>query len=537
MNILVFLFAVFELTISFSDLPRFPSSFIWGTATASYQVEGAYNQGGRSPSIWDVFCEDPKHCSGQNGSVADDHYHRVMNDTELMHNLGVNHYRMSLSWSRLLPDGVGKVNQLAVDHYNKEIDFVISKGIKPLVTLYHWDLPQVLEENGGWRNKTIVDSFEYYAKVAFDLFGDRVPFWATINEPMTVTILGFLRGTHAPGRCSDRTICPSGDSETEPYMVTHHLLLAHGRASALYRNKYQEKHDGSIGIVLNCDFSVPLNVTSKVDQEAAQRYLEFQLGWFADPIYFGDYPAVMRERVGDRLPKFTQEEKEMMKGSNDMFFLNHYTSSYASVPTNFNDTVGWFKDMNVNITRDRDGVPMGPRADSEWLYVYPQGIRDMVNWVSKRFNDTRIVVTENGCDVPHENKMTLAEALNDTFRVDYYSQYLSNLSAAIFEDHIDVHGYFAWSLMDNFEWNDGYSKRFGIHYVNYTTQHRYPKRSAHYFKELIKSNTFQNNYPLLFALLGVSAFLAICLLALVLKRNYCSGDRHVEYHVINQDEQ
>jgi len=340
-------------------------------------------------------------------------------------------------------------------------------------------------EYGGWLNESMSLYFTNYADACFKSFGDRVKHWITFNEPLSFSISGYSTGAHAPGRCSNRSICNAGNTSTEPYIVTHNVLLSHAAAVHLYRTKYQSAQNGKIGITLNCDWSQPFT-NSLRDRAAAERHLEFQLSWFADPVFFGDYPQVMKDLVGTRLPAFTPDQKISLRGSHDFFALNHYTSTYASHPVSPPPTdPSWDSDQNAFLTREKDGKFIGPAADSSWLYVVPWGIRRMLNWVNDRYQDTEIYITENGVDVPKESSMPLQEALNDTFRVNFLKDYIAEVGNAI-QDGVPVKGYFLWSLMDNFEWADGYSKRFGIHYVDYTNgEKRYQKNSAKWYSNFI----------------------------------------------------
>jgi beta-glucosidase len=488
---------------------KFPDTFFWGTATAAYQIEGAWKEDGKGPNIWDTFCANTTKCSGQNASVADDHYHRVAEDIKLMSAIGVNSYRMSLSWARLFPNGTGNVNPKGAAHYNKEIDALSEAGIQPFVTLYHWDLPQALEEHGGWLNASTVDAFVAYANLSFSLYGDRVLHWVTFNEPWVQAYLGYGTGGNAPGRCSDRSKCDHGNSSTEPYIVGHHLLLAHARAVDLYRKHYPK---GKIGLVINSDFAYPLNETDEEDKLCAQRWLDFTCGWFADPVYTGDYPQSMKDRVGARLPQFTDEEKKLLKKSTDFFGLNHYTSVYATCVTNTSGLApGWETDVGATSTRQRGDHWIGPRAESDWLYVVPDGMYQLLVYIKKHYNSPPVIITENGVDVPNENNMTLAEAINDVFRVSYYGGYLQAVSDAIYKDKVNVQGYFAWSLLDNFEWAAGYSCRFGLHYVDYEhNQTRYAKQSSQYYAAIIRHNA-KLLWPWLFAFIipGILIFVGV----------------------------
>lgn len=444
-------------------------------ATASYQVEGAWNVSGRGPSIWDTFSHTPgKIADGSTGDVADDFYHRFESDIALMSQYKLTHFRLSISWSRLLPSGRGSVNQAGIRFYNRLIDTLLAYSIHPVVTLFHWDMPQGLEDSYlSWLSPEIVPDFNAYADLCFRSFGDRVKIWATFNEPLTFANLGYGNGVNAPGRCSNRTRCQFGDSTTEPWIVGHRVLQSHALAVQTYRNKYQQQQGGKIGIVLNSDWDEPLISSSPDDVAAAQRGMDFMLGWWADPIWFGDYPQSMKLALGPLLPSFTSSEKKLLKGSYDFFGLNHYTSRYISnaKQTTENPAGVQGHDKNAN------GVPIGPVADSEWLIVVPWGFQKLLKYVWNRYQ-TPIIVTENGCDVPNESQLPLQTALDDIFRVNYYREYLSNMMEAI-ESGVKVHGYFAWSFMDNFEWADGYQKRFGVTYVDYKNGlTRYSKKSS-----------------------------------------------------------
>jgi len=487
--------ATFPGTNSTSEI-AFPDTFFWGAATAAFQIEGAYNEDGKTPNIWDVFCANTSKCAGENGNVADDHYHRVKEDIELLKGVGVNSYRMSLSWARIIP-AEGVLNDKGVKHYRDEIEQLSENGIQPFVTLYHWDLPQWLEDRGGWLNASTVDAFVTFAEAAFNNFGDRVFHWATFNEPYVVAWLGYGLGINAPGRCSNRSICNAGNTSTEPYIVAHHLLLAHAKAVALYRTMKQK---GKIGIVVNSDFAYPLNQTEASDAEAANRWLQFTCGWFANPVFWGDYPDVMKQSIGARLPTFSDAEKALLKGSSDYFYLNHYTSVYATLSTKPIDVAaGWDSDVGVTSVRYRNGTAIGPVADSDWLYVVPEGLRKLLNFIKSTYGNPEIIITENGVDVPGESEMPLDKALDDVFRITYFADYLTQVSLAISADAVVVKGYFAWSLLDNFEWSAGYSKRFGLHYVDYANNAtRYPKNSSIFYSQVIQHNA-KSLWPWLFA--------------------------------------
>ncbi len=458
---------------------KFPKDFIWGSATSSYQIEGAAREGGRAWSIWDAHAHTPGRThKDETGDIGCDHYHRYKEDVKLMADLGLKAYRFSISWSRIQPDGQGEVNREGIEFYSNLIDELLTHNIKPWITLYHWDLPLALQtEKDGWLNPEIADFFEKYAGICFKHFGDRVKNWITLNEPWVVAILGHGEGIFAPGR----------KSKSEPYQVAHQLLRAHGKAVSLYRQKYNPLQNGKIGITNNCDWREPLT-NSEVDRDAAKRSLEFFIGWFADPIYFGDYPEVMKERVGDRLPRFTDEDKAMIKGSSDFFGLNHYTGLYASDVDENSDVQnevygngGLFEDQYVQLTADPDWK----MTTMNWAII-PWGCRKLLEWISNRYNNPPIFITENGCALDDQ---LIDGSVNDTVRKEYVEEYLKACHQAI-QNGVNLKGYFVWSFMDNFEWALGYSKRFGIHYVDYETLERTPKNSALWYKETIKNNGF-----------------------------------------------
>lgn len=458
-------------------MKKFPDNFTWGTATASFQIEGAWNEDGKGPSIWDAFCQTPgKIANGDNGNVACDHYHRMEDDVKLMAAQGLKAYRFSIAWSRIYPTGRGEVNAEGIAFYSKLIDTLLAHGITPWVTLYHWDLPLALQvELDGWLNPELADHFTAYAKTCFEHFGDRVKHWITFNEPWVVTIMGYGQGVFAPGRISN----------SEPYLAAHQVLRAHAKTVACYRTEFQGSQQGQIGITNNCDWREP-KTDAPEDREAAQRALEFFLAWFADPVYFGDYPACMRERLGDRLPEFTDEEKVLLKGSSDFFGLNHYTTMFAaeSKPDSGGETNpygngGISEDQSVDLTVDPDWklTTMG------WAVV-PWGCRKLLQWIDERYGHPPIVITENGCALADE---LVDGEVRDADRVEFYRSYLTACHEAI-ESGVDLRGYFGWSLMDNFEWASGYSKRFGMHYVDFETGERYAKDSMKFFAEVAKQN-------------------------------------------------
>jgi beta-glucosidase len=461
-------------------MKKFPEDFIWGTATSSYQIEGASDLDGKGPSIWDSFCTIPgRIAEGETGNIACDHYHKFKEDIQLMKEMGVKAYRFSIAWARVMPTGKGDVNEKGIEFYSELIDELLKADIEPWVTLYHWDLPLALQlEEDGWLNKNITNHFSEYANLCFDRFGDRVKNWITLNEPWVVSILGYGQGAFAPGRSSN----------AEPYLAAHHLILAHAKAVAVYRENYGHQ-EGQIGISNNCDWREPLT-NKEEDKQAAQRALEFFLAWFADPVYKGEYPDVMKEKLKDRLPKFSESEKKMIKGSSDFFGLNHYTTMYAAhsdgeqeeISVHGNGGISEDQDVSLSLDKNWDVTLM------DWAVV-PWGCKKLLKWIDNRYDQPNIYITENGCAYPD---ILVNGKVDDQKRIDFYQGYLKACKEAI-EDGVKLKGYFAWSFMDNFEWASGYEKRFGLHYVDFKTLERIPKKSALWFKEAIENNSVESN--------------------------------------------
>ncbi|XP_008775422.3 beta-glucosidase 12-like [Phoenix dactylifera] len=470
----------------------FRAGFIFGTASAAYQYEGGAREGGRGASIWDTFTHEhpEKIADRSNGDVAIDSYHRYKEDVAIMKEMGLDAYRFSISWSRILPNGSlsGGINKEGINYYNNLINDLISNGLQPFVTLFHWDSPQGLEDQyGGYLSHRIVDDFRNYAEVCFREFGDRVKHWITFNEPWTYSAKGYASGTFAPARCSpwEEGKCSTGDSGREPYIVAHHQLLAHAEAVKLYKSKYQESQKGKIGITLVCHWMIPYS-NSNSNSDAAERALDFMYGWFMEPLTKGDYPFSMRALVGSRLPKFSKQQSKLIEGSFDFIGLNYYTSRYAkNFPIN-TINITYNADSATNLTVVRNGQLIGPRAASDWLNIYPRGIRDLLLYTKARYNNPIIYITENGVSEFNNGTLSLEEALKDNTRVEFYRHHLLYVQRAIREG-ADVRGYFAWSLLDNFEWVDGYTVRFGINYVDYKDGlKRYPKSSALWFGSFLK---------------------------------------------------
>lgn len=460
----------------------------------SYQIEGAIDKDGRGPSIWDTFCAQPgKIADGSSGVTACDSYNRTAEDIALLKDLGSQAYRFSLSWTRIIPKGGRNdpVNQAGLDHYRKFVDDLLAAGITPFITLSHWDIPDELDKRyGGLLNREEFPlDFENFARVVFEGI-PKCKNWITFNEPWCSAIQGYSVGCFAPGRSSDRKRTPVGDSSTEPWIVGHNLLLAHGRAVKVYREQFKPASDGGeIGIVLNGDATYPWDPKDPKDREAAERKIEFAISWFADPIYFGEYPASMRAQLGDRLPTFTDEERALVKGSNDFYGMNHYCANYIRHREGTPEPTDHHGNLEL-LFHNKRGDPIGEETQSPWLRPCAPGFRDLLVWLSKRYGYPKMYVTESGTSIKGENDMNREQILQDDFRVKYYDDYVRAMAQASALDGVDVRGYFAWSLLDNFEWAEGYETRFGVCFVDYENgQKRYPKKSAKSLAPLFESLT------------------------------------------------
>ncbi|KAF8474184.1 beta-glucosidase [Kalaharituber pfeilii] len=471
-----------------------PKDFLWGFTTASYQIEGAANEAGRGPSIWDVFSHIPgKIADGKTGDIACDAYHHMEEDIGLLKQYGVRAYRFSISWSRVIPLG-GRgdpVNEKGIEYYSKYIDKLLAVGITPFVTLFHWDLPHALHERylGLLNKEEFTKDFVNYARLCFTRF-PKVKHWITFNEPWCSAVLGYNVGLFAPGRCSERTKSAEGDSSREHLIAGHSLIIAHGAAVKVYRGEFKPKQGGEIGITLNGDWAEPWDPEDPEDVVACERKLEFAISWFADPVYFGEYPASMRKQLGDRLPEFTSEEKAIITGSNDFYGMNHYTANYIKHKTTPADPFDHLGNLEA-LFYNKAGDCIGPETQSVWLRPNPIGFRKLLNWLSNRYGKPKIYVTENGTSLKGENDLSIEEMVNDDFRCDYFRGYIDALAKAYSEDGVNVRAYLAWSFMDNFEWAEGYETRFGVTAVDYENgQKRYPKKSSKVvgdvFRQLIK---------------------------------------------------
>ncbi|GKT88078.1 beta-glucosidase A [Colletotrichum tofieldiae] len=443
-----------------------PSDFLWGFATASYQIEGAAEKDGRGPSIWDTFCAIPgKIADGSSGVVACDSYNRTGEDIALLKSVGANSYRFSIAWSRIIPVG-GRddpINQAGIDHYVKFVDDLLDAGITPFITLFHWDLPDGLDKRYG-----VPLDFEHYARVVFKAI-PKCKNWITFNEPWCSSILGYSSGFFAPGHTSDRSKSAVGDSAREPWIVGHNLLVAHGRAVKVYRDEFKPTNGGQIGITLNGDATYPWDPrTPRTSRPRTAR---------------SSSPSPARRPPARVHP----EELALVQGSNDFYGMNHYTANYIkhkTTPPEEDDFLGNLE----TLFESKNGDNIGPETQSFWLRPNPQGFRNLLVWLSKRYNYPPIYVTENGTSLKGENDMPLEQILEDDFRVEYFDGYVKAMADASEKDGVNVKGYLAWSLMDNFEWAEGYETRFGVTFVDYENdQKRYPKKSAKSLKPLFDS--------------------------------------------------
>ncbi|KAL5730581.1 beta-glucosidase [Ranunculus cassubicifolius] len=495
LQILLYLFsALFSLPTHYAYISRshFPNEFLFGVATSSYQVEGAVLEDGRGFNTWDMFTHTHgKVLNGDTADVSDDHYHRHQEDIELMDSLGINSYRFSISWTRILPKGrFGDVNPKGIEFYSKLIDNLLEKGIEPFVTISHHDIPQELEDRyQSWLSPRVQDDFAYYADICFKNFGDRVKYWITINEPNLFSTYAYHTGEYPPGRCSAPFgNCLSGNSETEPLIAVHNMILSHAKATQIYRKNYQKKQGGYITVVPNAGMYFPLS-DNEADHEAAKRAIAFSAPWVLDPVIHGDYPPEMRRLLGDSLPKFSPEETKMVKNSVDFLGFNHYVTLYAKDCIHSScDSGGHAIQGFAYIASERNGIPIGQPTAMRGFHIVPHGLEMLIEYLKIRYNNMPMFLLENGMGQANEPLALHNELQQDIQRVHYHKSYLAAIQRAM-RNGADVRGYFIWSLIDNFEWVVGYSLRFGLYYVDFQTLNRSEKSSAKWYRDFLFNAT------------------------------------------------
>jgi beta-glucosidase len=436
---------------------EFPESFLWGSATSAYQVEGSPLADGAGPSIWQRFTRTPGLVrDGDTGDVACDHYRRYADDVALMQRLGLNAYRFSIAWSRVLPQGRGMVNEKGLDHYERVVDTLLARGITPVPTLYHWDLPAALDDRGGWLNPDIAHWFADYAAILFRRLDDRVSMWTTLNEPWVVTDGGYLHGALAPGH----------RNAFEAPIAAHLLLRAHAAAVQAYRALGRH----AIGIVVNLEPKYAASESAE-DRAATARAHAYMNRQYLDPVFFGRYPSQLAEIFGEAWPAWRDEEMQFIAQPIDFVGVNYYTRNV----TRF-DATAW--PLRAAPVRQKQAT----YTETGWE-VFPQGLTDTLLWVKDRYGNPPVYVTENGAAF-FDPPVVEGDRLSDPLRVDYYRKHLRAVHDARAAG-ADVRGYFAWSLLDNFEWSLGYSKRFGIVHVDFESQKRTRKDSAQFYSRVV----------------------------------------------------
>ena len=441
---------------------RFPDDFVWGTATSAYQIEGSPTADGAGRSIWHRFSHTPGNTwLDETGDVACDHYRRYKDDVAIMAELGANAYRFSIAWARIFPAGTGAVNKKGIDFYSRLVDALLERGIKPNATLYHWDLPEALDDRGGWLNRDIAGWFSDYATTMFDALGDRVEMWSTLNEPWVVTDGGYLSGVLAPGH----------SNLFEAPIAAHNLLRSHGLAVERFRFSKAAKR-GKIGITVNLEPKYPAS-DSPEDLAAVRRADAYMNRQYLDPVFLGRYPDEMREIFGEAWPEWSDENMRLIKQPIDFVGINYYTRKVEQHHPDF-----------LPLRTKHVPQPDHIHTETHWE-VYPEALTKVLMWVTERYGKPAIYITENGAafyDSPH----TIDGKIEDPLRVEYFRQHLRAAHEAM-KKGANLKGYYAWSLLDNYEWAHGYSKRFGIVHVDYSTQQRTIKSSGRYYAEVIRT--------------------------------------------------
>ncbi|MFB0546149.1 MAG: GH1 family beta-glucosidase [Anaerolineae bacterium] len=443
-----------------SVIASFPDGFIWGAATSAYQIEGAWQEDGKGESIWDRFCHTPgRIANGDTGDVACDHYHRWREDVGLMKDLGLQGYRFSISWPRVLPEGRGRVNPMGLDFYSMLVDALLEAAVEPFVTLYHWDLPQTLQDRGGWPARSTAEAFVEYADLVTRSLGDRVKHWITLNEPYVSAIVGHLDGRHAPGHADP----------DEALAAAHHLLLAHGWAVGLMRRNIRE---AQVGIALNLSGQTPASA-SVADRAAAWQQDGVVNRWFLDPLSARGYPADIVQHYGHPMDFVQAGDLEVIAAPVDFLGVNYYTRHIVRS-----------KVLTEAENSPRTVIPNPDRTEMGWE-VYPEGLYDLLGRLHFDYRFPALYITENGAASP--DRIGPDGSVDDPLRIAYLNEHLTAAARAIAVG-VPLRGYFVWSLMDNFEWAYGYPKRFGLIYVDYPTQQRVLKSSAHWYQRVMAAN-------------------------------------------------
>ncbi|XP_052156989.1 beta-glucosidase 21 [Oryza glaberrima] len=464
----------------------FPHDFAFGAGTSAYQYEGGAAEDGRTPSIWDTYTHSGRHPEDETGDVASDGYHKYKEDVKLMSEIGLEAYRFTISWSRLIPSGRGAVNLKALQFYNSMINELVKAAIQIHVVMYHMDLPQSLQdEYGGWISPKIVDDFTAYADVCFREFGDRVAHWTTVLEPNAMAQAGYDMGILPPNRCSYPfgSNCTAGNSSVEPYLFIHHSLLAHASAVRLYREKYKVAQKGIIGINIYSMWFYPFTDSAE-DIGATERAKKFIYGWILHPLVFGDYPDTMKKAAGSRLPIFSNHESEMVTNSFDFIGLNHYSSVYTS--NNNNVVKAPLQDLTADVatlfrvTKNDTPTPVFVPG----TIVDPRGLEHALKYIREKYGNLPIYIQENGSG-------SSSETLDDVERINYLAKYIAATLKAI-RSGANVKGYSMWSFVDLYELFGGYSTwHFGLVAVDFDSEkrRRQPRRSASWYSEFLKNNS------------------------------------------------
>ncbi len=443
---------------------QFSDKFIWGAASAAYQIEGAYNEDDKGLNIWDAYCQIGGHIAhSENGNVACDHYHRFREDVKLMHDMGIRYYRFSISWTRVIPEGIGAVNLKGLQFYSDLVDELLANGITPMVTLFHWDYPLTLHEKGGWLNRDSSDWFADYARVIVDALSDRVQYWMTINEPQVFIGCGYAIGKFAPFQ-----VLQTRDLTR----MTHNVLLAHGKAVQIIREHAKTKPMVGFSFATPCctptDDSFEAIAEAKRKSFAVTKYrFPFETSWWADPIFFGKYPDEAYAVLGDDMPEIQPGDMEIISQPVDFYGVNIYESKAAE------DPYGYAENAYLGCPRTQMGWPVTPEA----LYWSPK-------FLFERYGKP-VLLSENG--MASHDWVQLDGQVHDPQRIDFMKRYLRELCRAV-ADGTEVMGYLYWSILDNFEWADGYDKRFGLVHVDYQTQKRTVKDSGYFYGDVIRSN-------------------------------------------------